>query len=217
MIDQVRYFAKLSSLAVVTLVKLYAVAMFSSIVSLVICLIILITYAPGAAPHASGAAAIVVLVTTRPWHCTLAMVIVLCGVLLVMLSGKYTISKVIHRLVSDKSEGTILPLMNKAIDKFRKERPAGMDKAATVTRSKLALIQQVKNGSGDRWVRRALVFAFKKAQLDDIDFAQDDLRLSDVIRDRTMQAIRDMSKPSKSLFWTVIAVQWLAVLLAYLI
>lgn len=217
MMDQVKYFAKLSSIAVFTLVKLYAVAMFSSVASLVACVLITVFYAPGAAPHASGTAAILVLVTTRPWHCILTLLIVASGVVLVVLSGKYTVSKVIHRIVTDKSESTILPFLDKAIEKFRKRRPAMVDRASDSAMTKLRLVQEAKNESDNRWLRGALVLAFKKARLDDIDLAKDDTHLSEVIRDRTMLALQEMSKPSKTLFWAFIVVQWISVLVAWMI
>lgn len=204
-------------MAVFTVLKLYMVAMLSSVASLVISVIILITSAPGAAPHASGAAALLVLASTRPWNCIIALLIVVTGFLLIILAGKYTVNKVVHRIVSDKSENTILPLLNKVIEQFRQGRPAAMDKVSEATWSKMRLIQEVKEHSENPWVRRALVFAFKKARLEDIDLARQDMQLSELIRDRTMLAIREMSTPDKSLFWIVIGIQWVLVLTAYLI
>lgn len=217
MIDQVKYFTKLSSTAVLTLVKLYVVAMLSTAVSFFVCFMSLFIEPVGAAPHAGAESTLLVLLETRPWQCVFCALIVACGFLLVVLSGKYTMSKVINRLVSDKSENTVLPLLNKVIEKFRQKRPAILEQASAASRSKLNLIQEVKNEIQNRWVKRAVVFALKKARLDDVDFSQEDTRLSEVIRDRTMMALREMSQPDKPLFWITIAFQWVLVVAAYLI
>lgn len=215
MIDQVKYFGKLSSIAVFTLVKLHALAMLSSSVSLFVVILSMIT-SGAAAPHASGPAAILVLAASRPLHCVLALLIVASGFVLVMLSGKYAVKKVIHRIVTDKSESTILPFLNKAIEKFRKGRPAIMDRASSASTAKMNLIQEARKEGGNRWLRGAVVLGLKKARLDDVDLAKDDTHVSEVIRDRTMVALQETSKPGKTMFWALILVQWVMVLIAFI-
>lgn len=215
--EQVKYFAKLSAVAVFTVVKMYALAMVSTALSLVACLLIMIASVTGAAPHVSGAAAILVLIAAQPLQSFLALVILACGVPLVVLSGKYAMNKVVHRIISDKGERMIAPFMDKVIERYRKNRPAVMDRASDATLAKMRLAQEAKKESGDRWLRGALALAFKKARLDDIDLSKEDARLGDVIRDRTMLAMREMSQPSKTLYWTAIGVQWICVLLAWVL
>lgn len=216
MIDQVKYFAKLSGLAAFTLVKLYAVGLGSTVISLILCVLIM-TGSSGAAVDADGATTGWELMSSRTLYIVFAVLIVAGGVLLALLANKYTVSKVINRILTDKGEPMLVPFLDKAIEKFRRNRPASVDRASDTTMAKMRLVQEARNGSGNRWTRSALALAFKTARLDDVDFTKDDTRMGEVVRDRTMLALREMSRPGKTAFWAVIAVQWLLALVAWVI
>ena len=214
--DKVKYFAKLSAVGAITLVKFYLVASLST----ALCAFLVVLFAAmdghGAGPHTSGGASVIALFAARPLHGVLLLLVVASFWLLVVLVGKYTVKKVVHRIVSDKSEDTILPLMDKVIGKFNADRPRVLDRMADASKARLRLLQEVREGEGNRWVRRALAFAFKKARLDDVDFTQEDTRLSGVIKDKAVQALHGMSRPGNTAFRIVIGIQWLLVLAAFL-
>jgi hypothetical protein len=211
--DQVKYLAKLSASTAFTMVKLYAAAAASTILSLVLSVHIMITSAPDADGVTSGMG----LIAARPWHCVIAILILGGGAVLVILSGKYALGKVMHKLLTDKGEAMIAPFLDKAIGKFRENRPASIGSASSAALSKMRLAQEARNGSGNRWMRGALALAFKQARLDDVDFSKDDTRMGEVVRDRTMLALREMSRPGKALILAVVGAQWFLVLLGWII
>lgn len=216
MIEPLKYSASLSATAVASLTKLLLLAFVSYGASLAVALAVLFTAGTAAAPHAGQAAAFALL-TSRPVQCLAVLLIALSIYPLVTISIQYALRKVVHRVVQEKGETTLVPLMNKAIDRFRQERPAVLGQAADTAWTKLQLLHGLQAAGGNPWVRRALGYAFKKARLDDIPFDQDGLRTSEVVRDRTMQAMHEMSAPDKRSYWIVIALQWVLVLVSYLL
>lgn len=61
--------------------------------------------------------------------------------------------------------------------------------------------------SSSKLQRKVINYGFKKIKLDDIDFQNEDLKLSDVLINKFNNFISEVSKPSLKLFWLLILLQ----------
>jgi hypothetical protein len=62
--------------------------------------------------------------------------------------------------------------------------------------------------------RRVLGYVFKKIKLDDIDFRDENLTLTEVLTLKLKNFISETTKPSFTLFWVLVGVQFLLLILS---
>src|SRR5690606_13601990 len=114
-----------------------------------------------------------------------------------------------HTLVNDKGENYIKATLDKIFAKAQDKEPTVLQHGTDVAITKLKVIQEVKNDtSQNKWFRKALAFAMKKVQLDDIDFSIGRHTITDVIKVRTFEKLQMMTTPSKSPIYILLGLQW---------
>jgi hypothetical protein len=168
---------------------------------------------PGPA-HASGWAPIVVLFTMRPMAFILAIAILFVSPFaLFALGNKYILMKTASRMIKDNGEPLLFPLIDTAVLKIRQGQPELLRKGGDTLKTKLRMIQAVKDSNENRWTKRITIWGLKKADLHEVDFGAEDLSIMQTIRDRVVVALHTFSTPSRKFFWIILAIQWCAVIL----
>lgn len=133
------------------------------------------------------------------------------------LGNKYIITKLANKLITDKSESLINPLLDKAINKFQYKQPNVVKNAGDFSINKLKIIQDIKDdNSENKWLRKIIVFGMKKINLDDVDFNQENQNFYDIIKLKTYQSLKNISEPSRKSIFIVFGIQWAIALFIWL-
>lgn len=218
--DQLKYWTRLTASAAYTFVKINIVGGLSTglAVALMIVLIVQQSFGGGPGPgHVGGAGALAMLFALRPGALITAMIILFVSpVFLIVWGYKYVMVLTSGKLIRDKGEDLLYPLIDKALGRLKRSRPQLMIKGGDALKVKLRLIQEIKESSDSKLAKRITIWGLKSADLNDVNLGAEDLSLSEVIRDRLINALHSFSKPSKLLFYIVLALQWTAVLLTLL-
>ena len=85
------------------------------------------------------------------------------------------------------------------------------EKINSITNESILRIQLLEenrtNPDSSKIKRKVVDYILKKVKLDDIDFKNKDLRLSDIISNKVNNFISESSKPSLTLFWILLSLQ----------
>jgi hypothetical protein len=215
--DRIKYGAGLAASAAFSFIKINLLGALSTGLAVVV-MFLLMSYqgfgdGPGPA-HASGWATIVVLFTMRPIAFILAVAILFVSPFaLFALGNKYILMKTAGRMIKDKGEPILYPLIDAAVLRIRQGQPELLRKGGDTLKTKLHMIQAVKDSNENRWTKRITMWGLKKADLHDVDFGAEDLSIMQTIRDRVVSALHTFSTPSRKFFWSILAIQWCAVVL----
>lgn len=217
--DKIIYFGKLSASAVFSLVKINVLGFISTGLTVGLVFFIMVYKVnPGQSAHVSALPFLMMAVTGYPLHSLLILFLsFITPYLYVTFSIKYVVTKTAHRLIGDGSEKLIVPLLDRVLAKFGPEGSGLLKKGTDYAKLKLKLIEQVKNDTENKWVRRVIVLGLKQARLDDIEFGNEEQDHQAIIRNKILDAIREVSKPSRKLIWLLLLTQWLIVLFVWLV
>lgn len=218
-IDRVKYGASLAASAAFSFLKINVLGGISNALA-VTCILLLVvgqSFEGGGPAHAGGWAVVVALFSVRPAAMLLATIIFFASPFaLFVLGNKYILMKLAGRLLNDNGETYLYPLIDKALSKVRTEQPELLRKGGDALKTRLRLIQSIKDQQENKWTKRITLWGLKKADLSTVDFGAADLSLTQVIRDRIINALRSSTTPSRKFFWMIAGFQWLVVLLTLL-
>ncbi|MCL9807061.1 hypothetical protein NAT51_16115 [Flavobacterium amniphilum] len=214
-IDTLKYAAKLSSISVFSFIKINFLNVISTLAIIIFGYIFLSeNINPGASAHVSPIPYLIMIYGNRPVGTILWLIAFLAGpVVLFIIGNKYIMTKVINRLISDKSDKIIYPLMDKFLLKFK--RPVLLKTAGDFSVEKMKLIQNIKNETENKILKKVIVFGMEKIKVDDIDFNDENLDFNDIIKTKTIQVLSAVTEPSRNLIWLILGSQWLIVLFIY--
>ncbi len=208
------YIAKLSSIAVFNWIKINLLGLISTIITFVIGLCVLLYQVDtGHAGHAGILPVLLILFMTRPLGSILLVLIFSCNILYVTLGNKYVIGRVINKIINDKAESHILPLIDNILSKLKVNQPDLIKKGADYSMVKLKLIDQAKKESENKWIRKAICFGMEKIRLDDVDFNQENLSFNEIIKQKLFATLHNMSAPSMQPIWLTVLFQWVSLLI----
>lgn len=217
--EGVKYSAKLISIAFLSFLKISLLPAFSTILVISIDFILLSKdINSGHSAHVSATPFLVILFSSKPvgtilWFLT----IIVSPFLFFTLTNKYVISKLSHKLINDKSESIILPILDKFLSKFQEKQPKVIRTIGDYTHNKLMLINSIqRDQSENKWLKKIILFGLKKIQLDDIDFNQEGQNFYEIIKLKTIQKLKEISEPSKKIILAVLLIQWLILLFIWL-
>lgn len=217
--DNFKYTAKLFSVAFFTYLKIITLGLVSTTIVFIIELILLLKdIDSGHSAHASAIPFSLMFLTTRPIGAFLCLLtIFLSPILFFALTNKYVITKLIYKLINDKSESLITPTFDRFLSKFQSKQPKILKDAGNFTHNKLMLIQNIQNDrTENKWLRKIIIFGMKKIKLDDVDFNQEGQTFYDIIKLKTIQQLKEISTPSKKLIFLTILIQWTLLLFIWL-
>jgi hypothetical protein len=220
--ENLQYTAKLAGLAVLTFLKinvpgLLLIGIFSG-ATLVTLLFQFADGASGAAgAHAGGEAAVLLIFFARPLASSVALITYFASpFLLFWLGNKYIITKLINKVISDKGENILFPLLDKVLNKLQEKQPALFAKGSDKALLKLKMVQEIKQSTENKWFKRIILFALNKVHLSELDLADENMSFNDVIKKSTLTVLKSITEPSRSFFWIICGAQVLVFLLIIL-
>lgn len=215
--EQVKYFTKITSNAIFSFIK---INLLGSVNTLICCVIgsFLLSANVGHAAHTnSGALVLLVFFTSKPIGTILLVLIFLAPILYVIIGNKYIISKVIHRLIKDKSESTITPLLDRVLTKFKNNQPDGIRIGADMGLAKIKLLDQVKSETDNKLLKKVLSFGLKKIKLDEIDLSQKNINFKEVIKTKIITALHNTTEPSRKGILAILILQWIFLVMIWIL
>ncbi len=213
--ENVKYITRLSAGSALSFIKITALTGLTTAVVLVAGLILLSNDVDvGSSGHVSAIPFLVMMFVLRPVGSVLwALAITVVPAMLFALGNKYIISKAASRLVKDKSETLIVPILDKALLKLQSAPPAGLQKAGGMALSKLQIIQSIKDDkTANKWLRRIVVLGLKKVNLNEVDLSADPAKLGMLLKSRAIESLQNLVAPSKTGIWLLIGFQWTVLL-----
>jgi hypothetical protein len=213
--ENLKYFAKLSGSALASFLKINILVAVSTVTVIIIEFFLLSKNIDvESSGHASAIPFLAMMFVARPigsilWYFTC----IGSPFLFFMLGNKYIISKIANKLITDKSEKLINPLMDRILMNFQKKQSEIVRNSGDFAMAQLKLVQEVRNDkSENRWLKKVLVFGLKKINLDDVDFNSENLSFPQIIKAKTIQSLQDISAPNRNLILIPIACQWIILL-----
>lgn len=206
--DNFKYATKLFGSATFTFFKINILGQLLFCVIAVLTLGTIIYQSGHGMGHVNGSAAILLLFALRPIGFSLAVLsIFTIPFLLFSLGNKYIISKIINKLLSDKGEILLYPIIDKVLDKIKLNQPDLLKQGADKTKLQLKLIQEIRDSNDNKWLKKIIIYGFKKVSLNDIDFKDENVSFSDIIKDKIITGLKNVSKPSRNFFWIILGIQ----------
>ena len=217
--ENLKYSLKLSSIAIGSFLKINILAVLSTVIVVSIEFYLLSrNINAGNSAHAGPIPFLIMMFLARPVGSILWYLTCICSPFLFFAFGnKYIISKLAHKLINDKSESVINPILDKVLQKFKTKQPEVLKSAGDYSLNKLKLINDIKNDTSEnKWLRRVITFGMEKIKIDDSDLNDENLNFFDIIKSKTIQSLKDISEPSRKPFWILLGIQWLFLLFIWL-
>ncbi|MFC7345549.1 hypothetical protein ACFQO9_02315 [Chryseobacterium zhengzhouense] len=218
--DEFKYVAKLLSRATLSFLKINLIGQISIAVLCIITMVVIVsqTFNNGGGPvHTNGEAAIVVLFLTRPISFGLTVLSILgAPFLLFTLGNKYVMFRTINRLISDKGEQLLFPIIDRILNKIKANQPQLMQSGVDKTKLQLKVLQEIRDSKENKWFKKIIAYGFKKVELDEIDFKDENVSFTEIVKNKIIDKLKDISEPSRLFFYLILGWQALILFLTVL-
>ena len=205
MIDNLKIAAKIGASSALKWSIIFGLGVFVTAITLFVCLFTNSNLAGGG--HGSEIALFFGLLSTN-----IAAFILIFGspvflVLYFLLANKTSIQNAIYLMWKYKAEGLVSTTVNKVAQTIT-QKEGWRKELSDAALAKAKLWQASKeNPETPRWQRRILKSGFNKIRLNDIDFNDEKVSLSEVLILKLTSFFSKISKPSFTLLWLLIGIQ----------
>jgi len=209
--ERLKYIAKLSFSALLSFLKIYALATLSTVlVAFFGFILIAKNIDVGTSARVSIIPFLIIVFTTKTISAILwCLVFFGSPFLFFALANKYVLLKVSHKVIEDNSDDVIIPMLEKTLQGFREKQPVVLRNLEEYSLHKMKLIQEIReNPEENKWLKKVLIFALKKVRLDDIDFSDERLDFFEIMKIKTIQFLQSISKPKRTMIWVPLIIQW---------
>ena len=218
--EMMKYGAGLTASAAFSFLKINIIGGLSTALFTIISFIVLTMqcFPHGSSAGHTGSAIgfLIILFTLRPVAFTLsACIFGISPVLLFTLGNKYLLSKIINKIIKDKGESLLNPLIDRVLNSIQQRQPDLLKKGTDLAVLKLRMVQEIKDSKDNKWIRRITLFGLRKIKLDDIDFNDEKLPVPEIIKLRIQNSLQNRPAPGRTFFWVIIGLQWLVLLVTY--
>jgi len=218
--DKIKYGARLAASATFSFIKINLIGSISTVLFAFVTFIVLTNQCFGAGPgpgHVSGYAFLMVLFSLRPVASTLTVCILsISPFILFALGNKYILMKTTNKVIKEKGESLLYPLVDSVLNKVKQKQPELLKKGVDTAKLKMKILHEIKESNDNKWVKRITTFGLNKANLNEIDFGNENLSFTEIIKIRIVSSLQNISKPSKTFFLTILVLQWFVFLLIIL-
>lgn len=213
--DEFKYVAKLLSRATLSFLKINLIGQISIAILCIITIIVIQTFNNGGGPvHTNGQAAILVLFAARPISFGLTILSIFgAPILLFTLGNKYVMLRTINRLIADKGEQLLFPIIDRILNKAKDNQPQLFQKGTDKAKLQLKILQEIRDSKENKWLKKIIIYGFKKVELDEIDFKNKNVSFTEILKGKIIDKLKDISQPSRLFFYLILGWQALILLL----
>ena len=216
--NQTQYFTKLSAKSIFSLIKIYFLGVFCTVLVLVFGFIQLFgSIDMGSAPHTGAIPYLIFIYSVRPLaSILLVLVLTLSPIIFFIVAQRYVVKKTVYQVIQEKSETLILPLLAQTIQQFQTKHPEFFQSIDSFIIHKIRIIQKIqKDTSQHIWKRKTMAYLLQKIRLDEVDLRDEKSSVADIITLKIKGILENFSPPSKKPIWILILVQWLVFLIVW--
>ncbi|MBD8081349.1 hypothetical protein [Chryseobacterium caseinilyticum] len=208
--DELKYVAKLLSKATLSFLKINLIGQISI---LIIC-ISTIFIAMG---QMYGNEGVNTMISQRPIPFAMVLLNMIASpFLLFSMGNKYVMTRTINRLISDRGEQLLFPIIDRILNKVKANQPQLFQKGADKTKLQLKILQEIRDSKENKWFKKIIAFGFKKVELSEVDFRDENISFTKIIKDRIIDKLKGISAPSRLFFYLILGWQALILVLTVL-
>ncbi|PIF46537.1 hypothetical protein CLU96_3575 [Chryseobacterium sp. 52] len=214
--NPIKYFSKLSAVFILSLLKIYGIGILSTVITLVLGFYMLSHSFGSSLGHSGAYLFIVAAVTTKPVSAVIFFLLMIAAPFVIgIFSTKYAMANIISRLVKDHSETLLVPAIDKVMSKFKSGQPAVVRTSADYAMVKIKLLNEFKNSSENKILKRILSYALKKLNFEELNLKNENANFYDIIKIKLVEKLHELAEPSAMIFYIYIGLQWLSLGLMY--
>ncbi|MGL6126644.1 hypothetical protein [Chryseobacterium artocarpi] len=211
-----KYFSKLSGVFIFSLLKIYAIGILSTVITFTLGIYILAESLGASLGHSGAFAFLIATVMAKPFSAGLFYLLMIAAPFCIAIfSTKYGMSRIISRLVQDHSKTILIPFIDKAVEKFKNNQPIVVKNSADYALAKTRLLNEFKNNSENKILKRILSYALNKVKFDELNLGDENTNFDDIIKTTLIEKLHELAEPSAMLFYIYIGLQWLSLILMY--
>lgn len=117
----------------------------------------------------------------------------------------------------DQAENYLYPVLDKILIKLKENKDTILKNDKNYENIKAKVIQQLKNENENKLIKTIISYGLRKANLDNIDFSNENISFIEIIKTKTIQALKNVSKPSRKNIFILLLIQWIILLLIWII
>jgi hypothetical protein len=214
--DHLKYFSKLSGAFILSIFKIYAIGLISTIVTLILGIYILSDRLGSSLGHTGAVAFLITTIKAKPVSASVFYVLtIIAPFFTVLFATKYAMSVVISKLLQDHSKTIVIPFIDKVIGIFKAKQPTVIRTSADFAIAKVKLLNEFKNSSENKILKRILGYALNKIKFDELNLGDDNADFSEIIKTTLIEKLHELAEPSAMLFYIYIGLQWISLILLY--
>ena len=211
-----KYFSKLSAVFIFSILKIYAIGILSTVITFTLGIYLLANSLGSSLGHSGAVAFLVATVMAKPLSAGLFYVLmIIAPFCTVIFATKYAMSRIISRLIQDHSKTILIPVIDKILDKFKTNQPIVVRTSADYALAKVKLLNEFKNSSENKILKRILGYALKKIKFDELNLGDESTNFYDIIKTTLIEKLHELAEPSAMIFYIYIGLQWLSLVLVY--
>jgi len=77
----------------------------------------------------------------------------------------------------------------------------------------LKILQEIRDSKENKWLKKIIIYGFKKVELDEIDFKNENVSFTEILKGKIIDKLEDISQPSRLFFYLILGWQALILLL----
>ena len=124
--------------------------------------------------------------------------------------------RTINRLISDKGEQLLFPIIDRILNKIKTNQPQLMQSGVDKTKLQLKVLQEIRDSKENKWFKKIIAYGFKKVELDEIDFKDENVSFTEIVKNKIIDKLKDISEPSRLFFYLILGWQALILFLTVL-
>ena len=213
--NNLKYFSKLSFIFLINLVKVYGIGVFFTFLFIVLGSYFLI-HNIGSIGHSGPFLFFAASFTTQPVLTSLYLILCIFSVVLIpSFAMKYSVSRALNKIINDKSESILNPILDKLIQKYKEKQPDILRTSGDYVLDKARLISELKDSSENKIMKTILSFTIKKIKLEEFVSTDPNVDFYENIKVKIFSKIKELAGSSMSLLFILIASQILILILIY--
>ncbi|AZI32953.1 hypothetical protein [Kaistella carnis] len=213
--DHIKLFAKISSKVIAKWLLIFITGNIVTLITFLVAIFTNAKYAGGG--HGSPIALVIGLFTQNIFAFFVVIGAPIFLALYFILANKISIQNALYQLWKTKAGDYISDKVENITSKFT-EKDGWKTEITNKAILQAKILQETKSDPDTSKLQRKIInYGFKKINLDDINFKDENLKLSHILKVKFYDFISNTAKPSLKLFWILIFLQIFLLIVSFLL
>lgn len=160
----------------------------------------------GLVPHGTIWTSLITICMFKPISIIITIITIIVSIFIPFTFGnKYILKQVAHKIVSEKGENFIKPIIQSSIQKVNNSNPHLLEKGKDLLSFKESFLNTINSSQENKWIKRIITLVIKKMKLDNETINNENVQ--DVFLNKILFEIKKLAKPSLKFFIPIIVLQ----------